>query len=82
MHAELVVELVHDYADAFTRARLRRVVRDLPLHKERPWGVDVRRAHAAFARWARYRRPVRRTYRNSWRASARARRTDDTPILT
>ena len=74
---ELVLERVHDYSDVYTRARLRRVVRHLP--EPEPWGV--RHVHAAFKTWTRHRRPLRRSYRNSW-CTSRARRTDETPILT
>ena len=74
----VVVECVHEYADARTRARLRRVWRDL-----RVFGLDgampppARRAFAAWRRAAAPRAP--RVMRNSW--FRRRRRTDETPVM-
>ena len=75
---DLELRLVHGYADARTRARMRRSVRDLPVFGlERP---SFRAVCSAFREWKATKRR-RRPRINTWMASSRALRTDDTPIL-
>tara|TARA_Y100000748_G_scaffold286163_1_gene269251 strand:+ start:439 stop:699 length:261 start_codon:yes stop_codon:yes gene_type:complete len=81
---ETVIELVHDHADAYTRARLRR---HAPyLH---PFGLDaacVRVVHRAVNKWRNHarcliRRRVVHPRANSWVRRRPRMRGDETPIV-
>lgn len=73
----VILECLHEHADARTRGRLRQIVHHLPA-----WGLDTvnfSTVHRAFRTWRAMERRVLRARKNSW--SARRVRHEDTPLL-